>query len=238
MLKKYLGKKEFEELKKALKVDNDLAVARPQKIVVNMGINDMGLDKEKLKILQGQLALITGQQPIIRYTKQAISAFDVKENQPVGLQATLRGRRMYDFLKKLTDIILPSWREFKGVSRQAVTPQGDLTIGLTKTVIFPEIDYETIDITSGMSVTIVTTGQNRKEAKKLFKRLGIIFETKEARQLREKAAQRRQEEKKALAEKKRAYREMAKASVSEEGATESAEESKDGEGEQKEKKDK
>jgi large subunit ribosomal protein L5 len=178
------------------------------------------LDKQKLKSLQDQLALITGQQPIVRYAKQAVSAFDVKENQAVGLQVTLRRKRMYDFLKKLTSVILPSWKEFKGIPQQAITPQGNLTIGLTKTVIFPEINYETINVNSGMSVTIVTTTSDPKEAKQLFQQLGVIFETKEARQLREKAIQQRQEEKKALAEKKKAYREMAKATASEEDSSE------------------
>ncbi len=210
-LKAYLGEKEFKALKKALKIEHDLALPKPAKIVVNMGISDKGLDKEKLKSLEDQLAMITGQRPTVRRTKQAVSAFEVKENQPVGLQVTLRKQRMYDFLRKLVSVILPSWREFKGVPRGSLTPQGDLTIGLTENVIFPEIDYDSIKETCGMSVTIVTTARDREAAERLFQQLGIVFETTEARRMREEAVERRKEERMALAAKRKAYQEMAQA---------------------------
>lgn len=212
-LKEYLNKKEFEQIKKDLKVDHDLAVPTVSKIIVNMGIGEAGLDKKRLKSLSEQLALITGQQPAIRKAKQAISAFDVKENQIIGLQVTLRKKRMYHFLKKLVSIILPAWREFKGVPGQSVTEQGDLTIGLTKNVVFPEIDYDTIEITNGMSITIVTTAKDREQGQRLFEGLGIVFETEEAREMREEAIERRREERMALAAKRKAYQELAKLKV-------------------------
>lgn len=213
LLKEYLGKKEFGRFKKEFGVENDLAVPRPEKIVVNMGIGEAGLDKKRLQSLIEQLSLITGQRPAIRKTKQAISAFDVKEGQIVGLQVTLRKRRMYHFLRKLVSVILPAWREFKGIASQAVTEQGDLSIGLTNNVVFPEIDYESFKITNGMAVTIVTTAKNREEGRKLFEQLGFVFETEEARRMREEVAERRREERLALAAKKKAYQELVKTKV-------------------------
>jgi len=213
--KEYLGSKKFERLKQELGLENDLAVPRIVKIVINMGIGENGLDKKKVKSLSEQMALITGQWPRIRRAKQAVSAFDVKENQIVGLQVTLRKGRMYDFFKKLVSIILPSWRDFKGIPSQSLTRQGDITIGLKADVVFPEVDYDRVEVTNGMSISITTTAKNAKEGRKLFEALGLIFETEQARRMREEAAALKKEERMAQAAKKRAYQELAKIKIKE-----------------------
>jgi len=214
-LKEYLGDKQFKGLKSAFSEDNINAVPKLTKLVINMGIRDLGLDKTKLEEVEKQVTQITGQKPARRKTKQAISAFDVKENQIVGLQVTLRGGRMYDFLRKLVSIILPSWKSFKGVPRESITPQGDLTIGLSQGVIFPEIDYEEVESTNGLAVTFNTTANDKESALALFQLLGIIFESTEAKKLREESAKRRREERQAIADKKKAYVQMAKSTASE-----------------------
>lgn len=160
-LKNYLGIREFNRYKKTVKAVNDFAVAKVEKVVINMGIGGRGTDKSQLSQLKEQLALITAQMPAERRARQSISAFDVREGQIVGLQSTLRGQRAYDFIEKIVKIILPSWKNFKGIPRDSLTDQGDLTIGLPANIYFPEIDYEKADLTNGMAVTIVTSAKDR-----------------------------------------------------------------------------
>jgi large subunit ribosomal protein L5 len=225
-MKKYLGKVKFNKLKKDLGYKNDFQVPKPTKIVVNMGIGERGKDKDHLKQLQEQLSLITGQYPSYRKAKQSVSAFDVNEGQIVGLMTTLRGKRMYDFLTKVVRIILPSWKNFKGVPRESVTDQGNLTIGLPDNVYFPEINYEQTKVLNGVSLTIVTSANDRDEAIQLLTALGLVFESQEARQARIETEKKRQEEREMLAEKRKAYKEMAKAGADEE-TEETASESED-----------
>jgi len=215
-LKQYLKKKKFNQLKKELNISNDLAVPKVEKVIINMGIKDRGRDKNKLKQLKDQLSLISGQQPIERKAKQSISAFDVRENQIVGLMSTLRRSRAYDFIAKLSRIILPSWKNFKGIAKNSLTDQGNLTIGLPASVYFPEIDYEKVDLTNGLAVTIVTSADSKKKGLKLFEKLGFIFETEAARKLREESERKRAEERKILAERRKAYQEMAKTAADDE----------------------
>jgi len=226
-LKEYLGDKQFKEIKSVFSEDNIYAVPKLKKIVINMGIRDLGLDKTKLAEVVKQVTDITGQKPALRKTKQAVSAFDVKENQIVGLQVTLRGGRMYDFLRKLVSIILPSWKSFKGVPRESITPQGDLTIGLSQGVIFPEIDYEKVEATNGLAATLNTTANDKESSLILFQMLGIIFESTEAKKLREESAKRRREERQAIADKKKAYMQMAKVEASDDEETSKEEDKKE-----------
>jgi large subunit ribosomal protein L5 len=214
-LKKYLKKDKFNKFKSRLKLDNDFAVPRPTKLIVNMGIGEKGKDKEVLKELKFQLAKITGQMPIETRSKSSVSSFGIVEGQIVGLQVTLRGDRMYDFLTKIVQIILPSWKNFKGVSKKSVTAQGNLTIGLPSEAYFPEIDYEKTNQTNGLSLTIVSTANNKNIGLKLFEVLGFVFESEEARKTREEIEAKRREEQKRLAERQKAYKEMAKVSVEE-----------------------
>jgi large subunit ribosomal protein L5 len=213
-LKKYLGKDKLNQLMTELSLDNLLAVPKPKKVIVNMGIGGYGKDKEALKELKDQISKITGQKPIETKSKQSVSAFEVVEGQVVGLQATLRGQRMYDFITKVIQIILPSWKDFKGIAMKSVTDQGDLTVGLPDNVYFPEINYEKTNIVNGLSFTIVTTADNRDDGFILFQKLGFIFESEEARKAREEIEEKRKEEKRALAERMKSYQEMAKAPTS------------------------
>ncbi len=215
-LSKILDKEKYKKLKDSLGCENDLAVPSIEKIVVNAGLNDKGLDEKKLIELRQQIANITGQLPIIRRAKNTISAFDVREGQPVGLQVTLRKKKMVDFLNKIVKIILPSIKGFKGIPQKSVTNQGNLTIGLDKDVTFPEIDYDEVNTTTGMGVTFVTGAESSSEAKKIFESLGIVFESEEARRMRLEAERKRKEEKKQIAQKRKAYKEMAREKAKEE----------------------
>lgn len=213
-IKKYLGKKQFDELMSDFGLDNSLALPKPEKVIVNMGIGSYGKDKKALKELKNQVARVTGQKPVETKSKQSVSAFEVVEGQVVGLQVTLRGQRMYDFITKLIQVVLPGWKDFKGIALKSITPQGDMTVGLPDNVYFPEINYEKTSVVNGVSFTIVTTAQNKDQALKLFKKMGFVFESEEARRSREEIEQKRREEKRVLAERQKSYQEMAKAPAS------------------------
>jgi len=140
---------------------------------------------------------------------------------------TLRKDKMYDFLIKIIRVILPSWKNFKGITVGSVTPHGNLTVGLPAEVFFPEIDYEKVNQTNGLSFTIITSTKDINEAMALFKAMGFIFESEEAKKAREETEAKRREEKKRLAERKKAYLEMAKTVGDEEEQSSQSEESKD-----------
>jgi large subunit ribosomal protein L5 len=122
-----------------------------------------------------EMALISGQKPIITRAKKSIAAFKVREGMPIGCSVTLRRSKMYDFFSRLVNIALPRVRDFKGVSGKAFDGRGNYSLGIKEQIIFPEIDYDKIDKIKGMNVTVVTTAQNDKEGKELLKLLGMPF---------------------------------------------------------------
>ncbi|MFZ0815273.1 MAG: 50S ribosomal protein L5, partial [Candidatus Sulfotelmatobacter sp.] len=122
-----------------------------------------------------ELGQITGQKPIVTKSKKSIAAFKVREGQAIGTMVTLRGDRMYEFLDRLVNIVLPRVRDFKGVSTKSFDGRGNYTIGLHDQLIFPEISYEKVDKMKGMNVTIVTTAANDNQARSLLKHLGMPF---------------------------------------------------------------
>jgi large subunit ribosomal protein L5 len=164
-------------LLKELELKNAMAVPRLNKIVVNMGMGEATQNSKILDPAVNELGQITGQKPIVTKAKKSIAAFKVREGQAIGTMVTLRGDRMYEFLDRLVNIVLPRVRDFKGVSTKSFDGRGNYTLGLHDQLIFPEISYEKVDKMKGMNVTIVTTAANDNQARSLLKHLGMPFRT-------------------------------------------------------------
>jgi large subunit ribosomal protein L5 len=163
------------KLKQELKKTNSLAVPKILKVVINIGIGQAGKDENTLKKISDYLTALSGQKPAVRCAKKSIAEFKIREGMPVGLVATLRGKRMYDFLDKLFSIVLPRVRDFRGLSRKGFDSKGNYTLSLVEQIIFPEVDYDKIDKIRGMEITIVTNAQDKKKAKMLLEELGMPF---------------------------------------------------------------
>jgi large subunit ribosomal protein L5 len=162
-------------LLKELELKNVMAVPRVHKIVVNMGVGEATQNAKVLDPAVNELGQITGQKPVVTRAKKSIAAFKVREGQSIGAMVTLRGDRMYEFLDRLLNIVLPRVRDFKGVSTKSFDGRGNFTLGLHDQLIFPEISYEKVDKLKGMNVTIVTTAANDNQARTLLKHLGMPF---------------------------------------------------------------
>lgn len=157
-----------------------LAVPRIDKIVVNMGVGEACSDIKILERAMEELGLITGQKPLMRRAKKAISNFKIKENNPVGCKVTLRRAKMYEFLDRLVSVSLPRIRDFRGVKPNAFDKAGNYTLGLTEQNIFPEIDSDRITRMQGMDITFVITNVKKQEmAAELLKLFGMPFQTRE-----------------------------------------------------------
>jgi large subunit ribosomal protein L5 len=171
-LKELYQKDVIPKMKEKFGFKNDLAVPRLEKIVVNVGIKSE-TDPKFHEVMKDTLAVITGQKPIETKAKKAIAGFKIKKGQKIGLKVTLRGDRMYDFLDKLINIVLPRTRDFKGVS-SAFDGRGNLSMGFKEQIAFPEIEEGT-DKTFGLEITISTNAKKDQEAKELLRFLGMPF---------------------------------------------------------------
>jgi len=145
-----------------------MQVPRLDKIVINMGVGETTADTKKIQSAVRDLTLIAGQKPVITKARKAISNFKVRENMPLGAKVTLRRDRMYDFVDRLVTIALPRVRDFRGLSAKSFDGRGNYSMGLKEHLVFPEIDYDKIDTTWGMDITICTTAQTDDEARELL----------------------------------------------------------------------
>lgn len=174
-LKERYQKEIAPALKKEFGYTSSMAVPRLHKVVLNMG---MGEATQNVKVLDGavqQVTAIAGQKPVITKAKKSIASFKLRQNQSIGVQVTLRGDRMYEFLDRLLNIALPRVRDFRGVSSKAFDGRGNYTMGLHDQLIFPEIDYAKVEKAKGMNITIVTSAKSDPEALALLKHLGMPF---------------------------------------------------------------
>lgn len=156
-------------------LENKMAVPKLTKIVVNVGIKEGASDKAALDKTAGWMATITGQEPSRRKAKKSIAAFKIREGDPIGLSVTLRKNRMYEFLDKLINIVLPRVRDFRGVPTTSFDGRGNYTLGFSEQIVFPEIDYSKIDKIRGLEVTLVTASHDDKQARRLLELLGMPF---------------------------------------------------------------
>jgi large subunit ribosomal protein L5 len=167
------------ELKEEFNIDNEMAVPRVERVVINMGIGDISNKKDSIEKVENAIAALAGQKPVVRRAKKSISEFDIVKGDPVGLMVTLRDQRMYYFLEKLFKIVLPRVRDFQGVKRSSFDNGGNYTLGLEEQTIFPEIDYDKIDKVRGFEITLVTSAQNKEQSYRLLELLGMPFEKPE-----------------------------------------------------------
>lgn len=174
-LQKFYQEEVVVKLQKELGYKNKLALPRLLKIIVNMGLNDAVVNRGIIEKAANQLSLITGQKPLVTKAKKSISAFKLRRGMPIGVKVTLRGKRMFDFFEKLVKIVLPRQRDFKGVLLSSFDGRGNLNLGFKEQTIFPDLDYDKIDKTRGVQVTIVTSATSDEEAKLLLQKLGIPF---------------------------------------------------------------
>lgn len=145
------------------------------KIVINMGVGDAVSNSKFLDEAVEELALISGQKPIITKAKKSIAGFRLREGMPIGAKVTLRGDRMYEFLDKLVSVSLPRVRDFHGVSNRSFDGRGNYTLGIREQLIFPEIDFDDVNKVRGMDIVIVTTANTDEESRELLSQLGMPF---------------------------------------------------------------
>ena len=163
------------KLQEILGIKNSHRVPKITKIVLNMGVKDALTDKKNVEKAQVILGKIAGQKPKVMKAKKSIATFKLRQGDEIGLVATLRGKRMYDFFEKLVSIVLPRLRDFHGVSEKSFDGQGNYTFGFSESIVFSEIDPSTVDKVQGLEVTIVTTARDNREGFELLKALGMPF---------------------------------------------------------------
>jgi large subunit ribosomal protein L5 len=173
-----LKKRYLEEVQPALieefDYQNVMEAPRLEKIVVNVGVGDARESAKALDHAVRDIATITGQQPVVTRAKRSISAFKIRQGDPVGVKVTLRKERMWSFLDRLCNVALPRQRDFRGV-KDKLDGRGNYTLGLSEQLVFPEIDYDSIDKVRGMEVCFTTTARTDEEGRRLLELLGVPF---------------------------------------------------------------
>ncbi|MBL8570096.1 MAG: 50S ribosomal protein L5 [Phreatobacter sp.] len=154
---------------------NPLQIPAIDKIVINMGVGESTADSKKASVAAADLALISGQKPVITRARQAISNFKVRENMPLGTKVTLRKQRMYEFMDRLVTIALPRVRDFRGLNPKSFDGNGNFALGLKEHVVFPEISYDKVDQMWGMDIIVCTTAKTDEEARALLKAFNFPF---------------------------------------------------------------
>ena len=160
---------------KEFDIKNPMAVPKLEKIVINMGLGEAIANSKIIDTAAEELTSIAGQKPVTTRAKKAIASFKLRQGMPIGSMVTLRGDRMYEFLDRLVSVALPRVRDFRGVSPKAFDGRGNYTLGIREQLIFPEIDFNRVDKTRGMNISIVTTARDDEQARALLRALGMPF---------------------------------------------------------------
>ena len=175
-LKDYYKNTVFSGLMDKFQYKNAMEVPKLEKITLNMGLGGIKDNQKMLETAAQELAIISGQKPVMTKAKKSIANFKLREGMPIGAKVTLRGENMYVFADKFFNIALPRVRDFKGVSKNSFDGRGNYTMGIKEQLIFPEIDYDKIDKIKGMDITFTTTAKTDEEAQALLELLGMPFE--------------------------------------------------------------
>ncbi len=163
------------QLKETLELPNIMQVPTIEKIVINMGIGDALQQSKLIDSAAADLALIAGQKPIVTKAKKSVASFKLREGNAIGVKVTLRGDKMWEFFDRLVTLAIPRIRDFRGLNPRSFDGRGNYTFGLTEQLMFPEIDYDTVDVQRGMDITIVTTATNNTEGKALLEAFSFPF---------------------------------------------------------------
>jgi len=174
-MKKEILTEKINLVSKEFGIRNVMAAPKLLKIMVNMGLGNFKDDKNFMASAKKDISLITGQMPTTRPAKKSIAGFKIRQGDIVGLSVTLRGKRMWDFYEKLTKIVLPRLRDFRGLSRKAFDKNGNYTLGINDHTVFSEIDANKVDKVKNFQITLVTTAQDNETGYKLLKVLGFPF---------------------------------------------------------------
>jgi large subunit ribosomal protein L5 len=174
-LKKYYSDNVISALTKEFNYKNPMQVPKIEKIVVNMGLGEAIQNAKIIDSAAQELAMITGQKPVITKAKKSIATFKLRQGMAIGCCVTLRKEIMYEFFDRLVNVALPKVRDFRGISANAFDGRGNFSIGLQEQIIFPEIDYDKVEKIKGMNITIVTTAKTDDEARALLKLMGVPF---------------------------------------------------------------
>lgn len=174
-LKEMYAKEVFPALKEKFNYKSDMQVPRIDKVTINMGLGEAKDNAKMLETAANEIALITGQRPVITKARKSIANFKVRQGMPVGAKVTLRGDNMYVFVDKLFNIALPRVRDFKGVGRNSFDGRGNYSMGVREQLIFPEINYDDVDTIKGMNIVFTTTAKTDEEAAALLEMMGMPF---------------------------------------------------------------
>ena len=175
-LKTMYDEKVFGALKEKFQYENVMEIPKLEKVTINMGLGEA---KDNAKVIESaveEIGLICGQRPVVTKAKKSIANFKVRQGMPVGAKVTLRGENMYVFVDKLFNISLPRVRDFKGVSKNSFDGRGNYSMGIKEQLIFPEINYDQVDMIKGMNIVFTTTAKTDEEAQALLELLGMPFE--------------------------------------------------------------
>ena len=163
------------KLKEQFSYTNIHEVPKVVKVSVNRGLGEASQNAKALESSLSELAIITGQKPVVTRAKKAIAGFKIREGMPVGMMVTLRSDRMYSFLDRLINLALPRIRDFRGVSPRSFDGRGNYTLGVREQLIFPEVEYDSVDQIRGMDISIITTARTDEEGRALLKEMGMPF---------------------------------------------------------------
>ncbi len=177
LMKKYRDEV-FPQLQKDFGLTNPMQVPKITKITCNIGVGEASRNAKLLDVAMEQLVKITGQLPEMRRARRSIAAFKLREGMPVGARVTLRRERMYEFLDRLISIGLPRVRDFRGISTKAFDGRGNYTLGIRDILVFPEVDYQKLETTMGMNITITTTAPTDDQARALLTGMGMPFKSR------------------------------------------------------------
>ncbi|MDJ0798034.1 MAG: 50S ribosomal protein L5 [Calothrix sp. MO_167.B12] len=174
-LKKTYQETIVPKLMKQFEYTNIHQVPKLVKITVNRGLGEASQNAKALEASLSEIAVITGQKPVVTRAKKAIAGFKIREGMPVGVMVTLRSSKMYDFLDRLINLSLPRIRDFRGISPKSFDGRGNYTLGVREQLIFPEVEYDSIDQIRGMDISIITTAKTDEEGRALLKEMGMPF---------------------------------------------------------------
>jgi large subunit ribosomal protein L5 len=174
-LKEKYRKEIMPKLMETKRYHNIMEVPRLEKVVVSIGLGEAITNAKALEGAEKDIPIITGQKPIITRSRKSIANFKLREGMPIGMKVTLRRERMYDFIERLVNVVLPRTREFHGIPRNSFDGRGNYTLGFKEQTIFPEIEYDKIDKVRGLEITIVTTARTDEDGRLLLEMMGMPF---------------------------------------------------------------
>ena len=181
-VEKVFKEKVIKEFLQKYNLKNPMAVPRPVKVTINIGIGDEAKDEKAIEEILKIVESITGQKPVLTKARKSVAEFNVRKGDPIGIKVTLRGKRMWDFLNRLINLALPQVKDFRGVNPGSFDKNGNYTLGLVEYLVFPEVDPSKVDRVKGMSIAITFSGGDPEKNRFILERLGFVFKKEEKKE--------------------------------------------------------